>query len=165
MLHFYWLMKISTHTPLARCGASAFGTIVTTYDFNSHTPREVWRSLMKVKILRCQFQLTHPSRGVAVALEMPNTSSVISTHTPLARCGCNQHSTLPRRYISTHTPLARCGLNILSAGLLWYNFNSHTPREVWHIACAVILICSVISTHTPLARCGVRKRTRSTTSR
>ncbi len=124
-------IRISTHTPLARCD----GVWDNIHDFNR------------------QFQLTHPSRGVTTASYFSAFIQIISTHTPLARCDiciarklciyCLFQLTHPSRgvtdlggiviefdNISTHTPLARCD-NMLTVAIIdTIDFNSHTPREV-----------------------------------
>ncbi len=123
-------------------------------NFNSHTPREVWRELLSVPVILLVFQLTHPSRGVAVFLNQNSDYLLfqlthpsrgvairdfqddiididISTHTPLARCGSRLRTSPSFSGISTHTPLARCGGRTILSVRNYNNFNSHTPREVW----------------------------------
>ncbi len=101
--------RISTHTPLARCGKVPNTLKAAIAHFNSHTPREVWRGSNTNTESEFKFQLTHPSRGVAAG------ASVLAYAIG----------------ISTHTPLARCGKTRMKIFLVQRHFNSHTPREVW----------------------------------
>ncbi len=147
---------ISTHTPLARCGLQVQAVLFVLAYFNSHTPREVWQWRVCISLYNWGFQLTHPSRGVAFTSRLTSPVCVISTHTPLARCGLPRHRIFTAaRNISTHTPLARCGPLIASNVVSVKNFNSHTPREVWRDCLCDLRHGSHISTHTPLARCGI----------
>ncbi len=127
--HYY--STISTHTPLARCGPPCYtfsggngnfnshtprevwqcsGLVLCKFgNFNSHTPREVWPFSGHCAFSPLIFQLTHPSRGVALQAGRTTTHKEISTHTPLARCGNVYNEGFDYYVISTHTPLARCG--------------------------------------------------------
>ncbi len=102
-------MNISTHTPLARCGIDNQKIWDAIENFNSHTPREVWPFSPQLVQPLMSFQLTHPSRGVAVT----NSAFCVSAD------DFNSHT--PREVWLRRSASQRC----------FPNFNSHTPREVW----------------------------------
>ncbi len=149
---------ISTHTPLARCGATIRLVCSILDNFNSHTPREVWLPFAKFINRHVDFNSHTPREVWPKALQ-----------------------TLQQRVrISTHTPLARCGIIVRAFFQNVFHFNSHTPREVWqkrntfeivstlfqlthpsrgvagNVVKCVLFTCT-ISTHTPLARCGGKR--------
>ncbi len=77
------------------------------------------------------FQLTHPSRGVAKVKLIMTTLLLISTHTPLARCGDVVMLIVETSSnFNSHTP-REVWLEISTRATDREHFNSHTPREVW----------------------------------
>ncbi len=174
LLDDFQQLLISTHTPLARCGKRPTQIQLICHHFNSHTPREVWRNEgwdiedgvdfnshtprevwhgYYVIFGTCRkFQLTHPSRGVALlALLRAVVTSFQLTHpsrgvTPAVVVHAERPQfqlTHPSRgvttanfiinincKISTHTPLARCDQADSGRHQQDPDFNSHTPREV-----------------------------------
>ncbi len=99
--------------------------------FYSHTSREVWQSSFQCLTTAPKFLLTHLSRGVTTAVSSEKVFTIISTHTPLARCDCFYLRNSYIWTISTHTPLARCDGNVINWNQPFVDFYSHTSREVW----------------------------------
>ena len=103
----------------------------TNHYFNPRTPRGVRRVLEIVKIIRVEFQSTHPSRGATNV-----------------RVVCRR-----RRAISIHAPLAGCdgGEKVIQHVLS--DFNPRTPRGVRRFDVRELNPVFIISIHAPLAGC------------
>ena len=145
---------VSTHAPLARCDISPFVKPISSTCFNSRTSCEVRRIRPGVQLLAPGFNSRTSCEVRHVRAKRPLAQSLVSTHTPLARCDdtgmhdnnidsdISTHAPLARcdntggddddkPPISTHAPLARCdSAAFLSAAGIGQNFNSRTSCEV-----------------------------------
>ena len=175
-LHIIWVVKISTHTPHARCdscknlkkiqkyifllthlmrgatpdvGSIAFDR----YNFYSHTSCEVRPNDNYVNQTGTEFLLTHLMRGATNA-NWAKTSVFRFLLTHLMRGATYSDTCFAiSSMISTHTPHARCDIGMLrqvkgtKAFLLTHLMRGATC--IIHLNECIILI----STHTPHARC------------
>ena len=150
------MLKISTHTPHARCDEELVDWIAIQgeQNFYSHTSCEVWRvERIQTNYTHWGFLLTHLMRGVTVS-ESCCSSSLTFLLTHLMR-GVTTPSIFAHSNaaISTHTPHARCDLENADGYTDFYSFLlTHLMRGVTY-RCNDTRHLYTISTHTPHARC------------
>ncbi len=121
-------LKISTHTPLARCGSTLCYVRTFTRFISTHTP-----------LARC-----------GKITKNRHFNYIISTHTPLARCGARVTVfSVVLHNFNSHTPREVWRHLLPAAHLTKHHFNSHTPREVWHISAVVLIDLLHFNSHTP----------------